>query len=159
GWRNSMRRPLVLVVVILVVLVAAVFVLAKLNIINLPGLSTPPDTGTTDQGGPPPTVGPTNTPITLTTVVIALQPLKSGQKIPPEGALAEVQWPIQTAPQNAIQTAAQAVGKIMRTDVEVEEPILSTFLAADLSDLAAVGSDAAAVMPAGMSAVSLPVDR
>jgi len=156
-----MRRPLIIVVVLVVALLAVGFLLARVGIINIPGISPAADTsgGAGNPVAQQPTAGPTQTPITYTTVVIALQPLKRGVKIPPEGALAEVQWPIDVAPQNAIQKASQAIGKIARTDIQVEEPLLSTELSSDLSDLAAVGSDAAAVMPAGMSAISIPVDK
>jgi Flp pilus assembly protein CpaB len=146
-----MRRLLPILLVVVVALVVLVIVVLK----PFGGGGTTADTTPQDLV----TAGPTNTPITYTTVVIALQPLPRGIKIPAEGALAEVQWPIQTAPQNAIQSAKQAVGKIARTDIAVEEPILSTLLVQDLSQIAATGSDAAAVLPQNYVGVAVPVDR
>jgi len=152
-----MRRPLIIVVVLVVALGAVAFLLFQLHIIGGPATS-----GDTSGNGQTVEVGtpiPTNTPITLVTVVIALQPLPRGIKIPAEGALAEVQWPIQMAPQNAIQSVKQAVGKIARTDIAVEEPILSTVLVNDLAQLASIGSDASLVLPPNYGAVAIPVDR
>ncbi|HVO44372.1 MAG TPA: SAF domain-containing protein [Aggregatilineales bacterium] len=153
-----MRRPLVIVVILLVAVLAVLFLLARVGIVPIPGIS-PETAPVTNPNETPTAVGPTNTPLTLTTVVIALQPLPRGTKIPAEGALAEVQWPISLAPQNAITSAKQAVGKIARTDIAVEQPIISTILVNDLSQIAASGSDAAAVLPRNYAAISIPVDR
>ncbi|MEP6984176.1 MAG: hypothetical protein ABI970_01160, partial [Chloroflexota bacterium] len=71
--------------------------------------------------------------------------------------------PEETVPFNAIKEQdgglEKVLGKIARTDVFREQPILSTYLVTDLTSLAAVGSDAAAVLPSDRVAVSLPMDR
>lgn len=151
-----MSRPLIIVVVIVVILLVIGGALAFTGFI--PGIGPQKSSG----GGPAVSNLPTSTPIPTIAevpVVISVQPLKRGQKIPKEGALAVVNWPLADAPNNGVQSIDQAIGKIIRTDVQVEEPILSSELATDLTDLSSVGSDAAAVLPAGMAAISIPIDR
>jgi len=141
-------------VILVIVLGIGVFVLNSIGIIHLGG--TTPDQNATEAPVGPPTA--TLTPITYVSLVIAVQDLPRGIKIP-EGALSVVQWPIQTAPQNAVTQISDVVGRIARTDISIEEPILSTLLVQDLTQIAATGSDGAAVMPPGYGAVAIPVDR
>jgi Flp pilus assembly protein CpaB len=51
------------------------------------------------------------------------------------------------------------VGRIARTDIFREQPILTNMVVDNLTDLARVGSDAAAVLPTGLVAVAIPIDR
>lgn len=101
---------------------------------------------------------PTATPIALQEVVIAVQNLPRGFKIT-EDAVTVRLWPAESAPFNALQNPADVIGKIARTDIPRESPILFNALVEDLRDLATVGSDAAAVMPPGLVAVTIPMDR
>jgi len=55
--------------------------------------------------------------------------------------------PQDLAPYNAITSLDDVVGKIARTDIYREQPILSNLVVEDLTDIARVGSDAAAILP------------
>ena len=111
-----------------------------------------------------PTV-PTATPIPFVEIVVALQELPRGYRIPenPEeasGAVGLRPWPAgESVPFNALQSLDDVYGKIVRIDIPRESPILSTMLVESLEDISDVGSDAAAVMPAGLVAISVPMDR
>jgi pilus assembly protein CpaB len=59
----------------------------------------------------------------------------------------------------AISDLEQLEGKIARTDILRGQPILDTMLVDNLTELADVGSDLAAVLPTGLVAVALPMDR
>jgi pilus assembly protein CpaB len=162
-------RGRLLILIGLIVLLAIVAV-----VVILPGLSQPTPAPTQDAGntsGEPVvnvTQGPTPTPIPLVRVVQALQNLPRGYRFPNtvqelENIVGIAELPDRTVPFNAIKESdgglEKVLGKIARTDIFREQPILSTYLVTDLTSLAAVGSDAAAVLPSDRVAVSLPMDR
>ncbi len=113
-------------------------------------------------------------------IVVAIQDLPRGIRIPRDGIDIRP-WPISVVEQgllNAIQAPSpdqypdeeqysravetvlsDVVGKVARTDIVRFQPILSTMIVPDLSQLGAVGSDAAAVLPRGSVAVAIPIDR
>jgi len=147
------RVLLILLVIIALVAVAAVFI--------LPGILTPPPPATTvaNNGTTPAATGPTATAIQLENVVVAVQTLPRGISIP-ENALAEVPWPAASIPERARGlTIEKIVGKIARTDIYVQEPIVDSLLAEDLSQIAQKGSDAAAITPKGRVLIAVPVNR
>ena len=90
--------------------------------------------------------------------MIAVQELPRGIVIPPN-AVALRPWPQDAAPFNGVTNLEDVVGKRARTDIFREQPILSNMVVDDLTGAAHVGSDAAAVLPEGLRAVSIPVDR
>lgn len=69
-----------------------------------------------------------------------------------------VEAPIQYVPLRALDDPEQVIGKIARTDIEREQVILSSLLVENLSELAAGGSDAAAILEPGRVAIALPID-
>lgn len=147
------------VVLILLILVA---VIAVVLVVVLPGLQPAP-TVTTESGEvvvqqPNETPLPTATPMVFVDLVIAVQDLSRGQVIPPN-AVAVRPWPEQSVPFNGVRNLEDVVGKIARTDIFREEPLLTNMVVDNLTGLARVGSDAAAVLPNGLVAVSLPMDR
>lgn len=105
---------------------------------------------------------PTPTPVAVVQIVIAVQELPRGFRIP-ANAVAIREWPEQSVPFNAVLEIEDVVGKIARTDIYREQPILSNLLVDDFenltNNLARVGSDAAAVLPETLVAVSIPIDR
>ncbi|MEO0561425.1 MAG: Flp pilus assembly protein CpaB [Chloroflexota bacterium] len=105
---------------------------------------------------------PTPTPIELVNLVIAVQELPRGFRIP-ANAVAVRPWPADSAPFNGITNVDDVVGKIARTDIFREQPILSNMLVDDFenlaNDLGRVGSDAAAILPNNLVAIAMPVDR
>lgn len=157
---------------ILIGLIVLLAIIAVVVIIPGLGLNAPPpaviDTNGTSQPVEVATQGPTPTPIPLVKVVQALQNLPRGYRFPNtiqelENIVGYATLPEETVPFNAIKEQdgglEKVLGKIARTDVFREQPILSTYLVTDLTQLAAVGSDAAAVLPSDRVAVSLPMDR
>ncbi|MBE0691045.1 MAG: Flp pilus assembly protein CpaB [Anaerolineae bacterium] len=154
---GRLRTILIILIVLIAIVAAVVFLLP-----NLTGggqVATTPDA----DGTPAPIVNvaqtlPTPTPLQLTEIVIAVQELPRGIPIPPN-AVALRPWPLESAPINGITNLEDVVGKIARTDIFREEPILSNMVVDDLTSLARVGSDAAAILPSGLVAISVPMDR
>lgn len=161
-------RLLILIgLIVLLIVIAVVVILPSIN-----GTSTPPpvtDNGNnTAQQNVNVTQAPTPTPIPLVKVVQALQNLPRGYRFPStiqelENIVGYATLPEETVPFNAIKEQdgglEKVLGMIARTDIFREQPILSTYLVKDLTNLANVGSDAAAVLPSDRVAVSLPMDR
>ncbi len=155
-------RLRLLVVVALVIVVAAVAVVLLMN----PGTETPAETpegngetiARTAVPDPAASPEPSVTPIPMVDIVVAVQELPRGMTIPPN-AVELRHWPEAAAPYDAITDVNDVLGKIARTDIFREQPILSRMLVEDLSNLANVGSDAAAVLPNNRVAVAVPMDR
>ncbi len=153
--RGRGRLLLLLVLIVILVVVAAVLLLPQLT-----GGQTP--VSPQQQAESPAEVLPTPTPIPFVEIVVAVQELPRGIRIPEENAVELRRWPASAAPFNALQNLDDVVGKIARTDIPRESPVLSTMLVDNLRELAErgrTGSDAAAVMPPGLVAVSIPMDR
>jgi Flp pilus assembly protein CpaB len=151
------RRILLIVLLVAVLGVGAVVLLPMLTQQPPPPTADPSvDGGTAVAPGSTPL--PTATPLVLSEVVVAVQQLPRGIKIP-EGALAIRLWPASAVPQRAMTRVADVAGRIARTDIFVEQPIVDTVLVEDLGQISAKGSDAAAVIPRGKVAISIPVDR
>jgi Flp pilus assembly protein CpaB len=101
-------------------------------------------------------------------ILVAVQQLPRGLKIPP-GAVDVREWPVTAVPANALVVPEgvdpqviiqqEVIGKIARSDIAIEQPVLGTLLVPDLTQIAAEGSDAAAILPQGLVAVSIPMDR
>jgi pilus assembly protein CpaB len=94
----------------------------------------------------------------MANIVVAVQELGRGGRIPPNGVALRA-WPVDAIPQDAVSNLEDVIGKIARTDIFREQPILFRMLAEDLTNLANVGSDAAAVLPSNRVAVAVPMDR
>ena len=154
---GRMRLFLIIAIAIVVVALVVVFVLPQLNPAP-PAVQT--DTGATQAVAqvPESTPLPTATPIIFVDLVIAVQELPRGIIIPPN-AVAIKAWPQDAAPFNGVSNIEDVIGKRARTDIFREQPILSNMVVEDLTGAAHVGSDAAAVLPDGLRAVSIPVDR
>ncbi|MEP7286587.1 MAG: hypothetical protein ABI947_12565 [Chloroflexota bacterium] len=148
------RRVLIIILLLVVVAVGAFLVLPGL--LNQPPA---PVNGTPVAGASPGAAeGPTATPIQLKKIIVAVQQLPRGIRIP-AAALAERLWPSAAVPERAMGAIADVEGRIARTDIFIEQPIVDTLLVEDLSQIAAKGSDAAAVTPRGRVLISIPVDR
>jgi pilus assembly protein CpaB len=154
---GRLRIFLIAAIVIVLIGLLIVFVLPQLNPQPAPAAQT------ADSGQPvvpevQETPLPTATPIIFVDLVIAVQELPRGIIIPPN-AVAIRPWPQDAAPFNGVTNLEDVVGKRARTDIFREQPILSNMVVDDLTGAAHVGSDAAAVLPDGLRAVSIPVDR
>ncbi|MCU0476124.1 MAG: Flp pilus assembly protein CpaB, partial [Anaerolineae bacterium] len=104
----------------------------------------------------PATPAPTSIPTIQ--IVVATQRINRGQRITSE-VIALREWPDTAVPASALLETELVVGKIARTDIERESPIKSTDITESLSNLAAVGSDAAALLPPGTRMVAVPIDQ
>jgi Flp pilus assembly protein CpaB len=154
-----MSRTVRTVLLLLIVIV----LLAVVVVVVLPGLNAPPPqpvaTSVAQQPvEPEATPLPTATPIRFVELVVALQELPRGFRIP-ETAVALQLWPEDAAPFNAATSLQDVVGRLARTDIFREQPILTNMVVDDFLSLARVGSDAAAVLPNGLVGVAIPVDR
>jgi len=105
-------------------------------------------------------------------VVVALQKLPRGFTIPADAynnAVGIREWPAASVPLDAIVVdkgqdpqriiEQQVVGKIARTDIEREEPLLRANLVDNATQLAQTGSDVAAQLSANMRAFAIPIDK
>jgi pilus assembly protein CpaB len=148
-------RTILLVLILLLVIGAAVIFL-------LPALTQPAPVATDGVASPVPVAVanniPTPTPQQFVDLVIAVQELPRGIVIPPN-AVELRPWPLESAPFNGITNLEDVVGRIARTDIFREQPILQNMVVDNLTNLARVGSDAAAILPSGLVAIAVPMDR
>jgi Flp pilus assembly protein CpaB len=165
-------RLLILIGLIILVLVIGGFLLFN-NVLNTAGDVANNVIDTALQGTPindnvNATQAPTPTPIPLVEIVYALQNLPRGYRFPAsieemENIVGYTPWPEAALPFNAIRRDQGGlellINQIARTDISREQPILSNLLVEDLLSIAAVGSDAAAILPSDRVAVSMPMDR
>ncbi len=146
----------------LLILLGLVILLGVIAVVVVLQLNTGGDGGG-DGGGTSQQVEviPTFTPIPFVEIVVAVQELPRGLRIPETGAVELRLFPAtpETLPFNALQNLDDVIGKIARTDIPREAPVLSTMLVESLQDIADVGSDAAAIMAPTTVAVSIPMDR
>ena len=105
-----------------------------------------------------PTSLPTPTPIARVQIVIAVQELPRGFRIP-SNAVAILEWPAESVPFNVMLNIEDVVGKIARTDIFRQQPILANMLVDDFenltADLGRVGSDLAAILPSNLVSVTV----
>ncbi len=151
-----MNRGRLLIVVAFVIILSVLIIVVLLPSLN----PAPPQPPIADNGQViVQQVGPTPTPMQFIEIVIAVQDLPRGFRIPAEGAVALRPWPEVSTPVNAIFNLEDVIGKIPRTRISREQPILTTMITDDFQSLDEVGSDAAAILPRGLIAISLPIDR
>lgn len=156
-----MSRRVLLLIALLIIIIGAVIAFVVLPSMNNP---TPNNAGTpqatrqvanNDGTAAPTVVQPT--PLPTVDIVVAVQPIGRGEIISPN--MVEFRtWPEEYAPRNSIYSLEEVVGRIARTDIEREQPILTGLITRNLNDLGAVGSDAAAILPPGTRMVSIPID-
>lgn len=166
------RARIFIVIGFLIVIIAVVLVVA---LSGQPRTTTTTTTTTTDDGtdtasattgggagsvggaGTEPTIAP-STPVPLVEIVVAVQEISRGQVIAPN--MVELRlYPEAAAPFNSLGSIELVIGKIARTDIFIEQPILSNMLAENLTGIGAFGSDAAAVLPSNRVAIAVPMDR
>lgn len=158
------RTRLFLIIALIIVAVAVVAAVLLGN----EGGQTPTATDSTDVAQPATrdpdddaTPIPTQEPIVVSEVVIAIQDIPRGLPIA-ENMVSVVTMPEQFAPFSAFVRVEDVIGKIARTDIAREEIIIQGKVVENLVELAnsgAVGSDAAAVLPSNRVMVAVPMDR
>jgi Flp pilus assembly protein CpaB len=165
-------RPMTFVLLILILLVGAVavvyFFLTQMNGGDLgnmlPGATTPVPVFTGENGNeisqvePQPTATPA---VRFLPVVVARVPLPAGQRLTAELLATELRPDDNLALQAGItfQSAGELVGRIINKDIAAGKEILTSFLALQPTDLAAMGSDLALYADGGRVAVAFPIDR
>lgn len=97
------------------------------------------------------------TPVT-TNVLITTQRVSRGTEIT-EDMVQLVSIPEDNLIDGMIQETVEAVGQRARFDMEAQVYLTRGMLAATAEQLSAAGSDAALLIPRGMVAVSIPIDR
>lgn len=143
------RRGLIIVVAVLLIVVAG----AALFLLTQGGGG-----GGAGAAPTPTAVEVTATPEPFVNIVAASQNLSRGAVIPADGVQL-IPWPIARLLPGAITDTAQIVGKRARYDIPRGDPILQTMVVTSLLDISAFGSDAAAQIPPGMVALTLPYDK
>lgn len=159
---SGRTRVLILLALLIVgAAVAAVFILPSINRPATTATNTAQNTGQRPTNTPSLTSTPIATPLPtqeLTQIVVAVQNITRGSVIPPT-ALELRPWPLEALPFNHFKDVEEVAGGIARTDIYVEQPILTSLVVRSLQDLADVGSDAAAIIPPGKRLVAMPLDR
>ncbi len=131
-----MRFGRILIVLALVLILGLVAVYA---ILNLNGQAGQTETQTTD-------------------VVVVTQPIPRGGVIT-DGALALQSFPASDTIGTMLTSKSQAVGKLARYDLEPGLPLMASMVADLGAGLSAGGSDTSLLIPAGMVAFPIPIDR
>lgn len=108
-----------------------------------------------------PTTRPGDTPApaqeNVEFVVIALQDLPRGIEV--TEAMVDVRaWPLGSAPSTSFVATEQVIGKITRTDIPRESPIVQAQLVESLANIAGEGSDLATQIEPGQVALAVPLD-
>ncbi len=150
-------RLFILIALLLVITVVGVFLAFAASRGALSGLLGGPGQPT-NQGGDETAVPVTATPEQVLRIIGASQTLGRGVIIPTE-ALVAIPWPTNIVPPSAITDPAQVVGTRARYTIARGEPIFSTMIVQSLAQLSPTGSDAAAQIPAGYVAISIPYNR
>lgn len=104
-------------------------------------------------------------------IVVALQNLPRGFEIPSNAynnAVGVREFPAASVPRDAIVIEPgqdeeqviqeQVVGKVVRTDLVIEQPLLRTYLVDSPTDLAEAGGDVAVLLEPGMRGMAIPID-
>ncbi len=148
-------RGLLLVGVVVLLLITVLAVLFVMSQATPPAAPDPNAQATLDAQ--PPAGGGQEQPVSggSLPIIIAAQDLERGAAIPTE-ALSVIPWPTEQVPPNAITDPEQIVGSRARYTIQRGEPIFSTMVVETLQQLSPFGSDTAARIPRGFTAISLP---
>ncbi len=109
---------------------------------------------TTATPTPPP---PTPEPENVTQIVIAVQPLTRGTKIPAE-AVTLAPWPANNLPPSAVTDLKLVVGKVSRFNIDRGLPILSSMIAEPGKE-GLLGSEISLKIDPGKVGISIPTNR
>lgn len=153
------RLLIVIALVVILIGVAAALLVPQLTQTG-GGAPTQASVVVTGEGGATRVVQalPTPTPIPTVQIVVAVQQINRGTIITPD-LVALYEWPEQFAPSQVIYSLEGVIGRIARTDIFREQPILNSIITENLSQLGATGSDAGALLPQGSRMIAVPIDR
>lgn len=148
-------RFLILIALLLVLSAAGIFLAFQFSGNGLFAPSQPTSAAPEGEASPVPV---TATPEQFLQIIAAGQTLERGVVIPTEAIIA-VPWPTSIVPPSAITDASQVVGTRARFTIARGEPIFSTMIVESLLQISPAGSDAAARIPPGFVAISIPYNR
>lgn len=131
-----MRLGRLLIVLAIVVILAVVAIYALLNLNSAPA-STPPST---------------------TDIVMVVQPIARGQVITAE-MLSYLAVPTESTIANLYTDVNSVVGLQARFDIDPGTPLTNSMIVSDVGQLSTSGSDTALLIPSGMVAFPIPIDR
>lgn len=129
-------RLLIFLAIFLILGLVAAYAIMNLN------------SGGQEAGGEPPT----------TDIVIVTQPIPRGGLIS-EGALGFQPIPTTDTIGTMLTSKGQAVGKLARYDLEPGVPLMSSMIVDQGQGLSAGGSDTSLLIPTGLVAFPIPIDR
>ena len=132
-----MRLGRLLIVLAIVVILGLVAVYALLRVGGLPGQESVP---------------------TTTDIVIVIQPIPRGAVVSAE-ALGYLAYPTDQTIEGMFTNTAEAVGKRARYDLEPGVPLTRNMVVGSIEEVSEFGSDTALLIPAGMVAFPIPIDR
>jgi Flp pilus assembly protein CpaB len=151
-----MRSGRALIIVGIVILVVGVIVVAVLMRGNGQPAPEPTPTGGPDGGDEP--VDFVAPPSGMKTIVVAAQDIPRGTRITEaNNAVRTASWPEAAVPDEVLTDVDDVYGTIARTDIVREMPILEGMVSDEAGDLAAMGSDAALMVPRGRVGYALSV--
>ncbi|PJF40983.1 MAG: hypothetical protein D6737_02485 [Chloroflexi bacterium] len=169
-----MRGRVLILIALIILLVAVLVAFLVLGGDNGDTTSETANVPPAGNGNAPSSQVVQPTPPRLVNIVVALQQLPRGFQFPSnidelfdengEPTIVALRaWPEEAVPVNAIRESGEGLegvlNKIVRTDISREGPVLTTMLVDNLNQIAATGSDAAAILPPNLVAVSIPIDR
>ena len=149
-----MRRGRIFIYIGLILILGLVAVVLLLQ--GVFGQTAAPDDATAGTGDQP--VETVVQESRMVNVVYTAQDIIRGQEIG-EGMVEMRQIPEDQFTDGMFVEVGEVVGRIARYDLFVELPLQEEFLAFTPDELGSSGSDAALLIPSGMVAVSIPIDR
>lgn len=132
-----MRLGRLLIVLAIVIILGVVAVYALLNLNAAPQESQAPAT---------------------TDIVMVVQPVARGQAITPD-MLGYLSVPTESTIASMFTNTDQVVGKLARFNIDPGTPLTNSMVVDLGTDLSETGSDTALLIPAGMVAFPIPIDR
>jgi pilus assembly protein CpaB len=111
-------------------------------------------------GGGGGTAQPEGTPVApdIAYIVIAAQDIARGSMIPPD-AVISAPFPADSVVETMLTDPGQAIGHRARMDIARGLPVTQNMVTETPGDVLATGSDAALIIPRGMTAISVPITR
>lgn len=95
---------------------------------------------------------------TMTDIVIVVQPIARGTQITAE-ALGTLAYPTDQVIATMVTNPNEAVGRLARFDLQAGEPLMTTMIVDEATQVVSGGSDTSLQIPAGMVAFPIPIDR
>ncbi|MEW6568235.1 MAG: Flp pilus assembly protein CpaB [Chloroflexota bacterium] len=108
---------------------------------------------------PPAAAGTPAAPLDTTYIVIAVQDIARGSLIPAD-AVGLTPWRTDQVVETMIENDVnQVIGRYARQDIERGFPITTNMITRAAGDILGTGSDAAIAIPAGYTAIAIPMNR